>query len=212
MQTVCTIIAGTDPPIGTCSNPSGNDPEGDTCGLTPGARNSCCGCASPKVQCCKPDLNGVDRCYGTPAVGNCPTGYTGQAPCCIATGGACTFSAECCNFEPCLPDPKTGMLTCGATCSDQGQVCTSTADCCGGKNLTCQIPPGSLSGTCELPAVTVDAGVGQPDAGLSCSNSGQKCSTTQSCCAGLNLDCEQASTGNSCQPAETDCTCVTIIP
>src|SRR4029077_9596402 len=97
------------PPVGTCSNPNGCDPDGDVCGLKVGnntcgnAREDCCDCLPPKVDCCKPDLNGVPRCYGG-STQQCPNGYTGVAPCCILPGGTCAFAGECCGRLPCLPD------------------------------------------------------------------------------------------------------------
>jgi hypothetical protein len=218
LQTTCNIVPGSVPEIGTCSNPSGQDPQGDICGLGVSARHDCCGCASPKINCCKPDLNGVDRCFGTPKTGNCPNGYDGTTGCCILPHQTCTFSAECCDGNPCVPDPVTGVLQCGLSCSGNGGVCTTTGDCCSG--LECEIPPGSLAGTCGKPFVPPpDAGIaGVPDAmpatadaGV-CSLSGQKCSTTTPCCGNLNLVCEDSTTGNLCASGQTNCTCLIVIP
>jgi hypothetical protein len=194
----CTPVAGTDPPVGTCSNPNSCDPEGDVCGLSANARHDCCDCAPPKIDCCKPDSSGVPRCYGTPSMGNCPNGYTGATGCCIATGDICAFDNECCNGAPCLPD-GTGVLRCGTTCVMLNGTCTATADCCTG--LICNVPPGSPSGTCENPP-TPDAGPGS-DAGT-CAEVGQTCGDAVGgiTCCGL-LSC-------TCPPIDAPCTCTAM--
>ena len=149
----CNIIQGTNPPIGTCSNPNGCDPDGDVCGLAIGnntcgnARHDCCACLPPKINCCKFDKAFVPRCYGGSTM-QCPNGYTGQAPCCIQQGNICAFSNECCNGAPCVPD-QNGVLRCGSMCQMVGQNCTADSDCCPG--LPCFIPKGQLVGTCQMP-------------------------------------------------------------
>ena len=44
-------------------------------------------CCNGMKEVCKLDSSGIPRCFGGQS-GNCPTGYTGQAGCCIATGGS----------------------------------------------------------------------------------------------------------------------------
>jgi hypothetical protein len=188
--------------VGNCSAPSGGGtcvPYGGACGgsgATPAPQN-CCNCASPKAQCCKPDSNSVYRCHGTPAVGDCPTGYTGVAPCCIAEGMQCTFSSECCNGNPCIPD-ASGVLKCtGMSCIPAGGVCTSSSDCCMG--ITCIIQPGASSGMCGTMPVSM------------CSLAGQDCSTTSPCCMGLTC-AGPYPPGGACTAGQAGCTCVSVIP
>jgi hypothetical protein len=177
----CNIIPGTNPPIGTCSNPQSCDPEGDVCGGTGSgkvnARQDCCDCAPPKFNCCKPDSNGVYRCYGTPAGsgGNCKTGYTGVPPCCIAAGQQCAFSSECCDGTPCTPD-GAGVLRCqpkaptGPTCVKAGGTCTSTGDCCAG--TVCDLASGALAGKCVVPPAAGTGGSGGSGGGGSAGTGG----------------------------------------
>jgi hypothetical protein len=217
----CVLDTTINPPIGRCRNPPGNicmgNPEGNVCGGAPGSdgsmttRQDCCDCIPPKFNCCHPDLSGVYRCFGgsTPT---CRNGYDGTPGCCIAVGGMCRFSAECCNGEPCVPD-QNGVLRCGAMCIQAGGVCTSTGDCCAG--LTCNIPPGSPTGTCGTITPPSDGGV-PPDGGIIdaptvdaapvCSLAGQMCSVSQRCCAPLN--CTDPSTGLSCTSTSRSCGCV----
>ncbi len=210
----CKIIPNSNPAIGTCSNPTGCDPDGDICGLAKGnacgnSRHDCCDCQPPKINCCKFDKAGVPRCYGG-STKDCPNGYTGKDPCCIKAGNLCAFSSECCNGAPCIPD-QNGVLRCGTMCQPQGQICTATSDCCTG--LTCIIPFGKTQGMCGTlmpPGVdgggVTDGGVAPLDAGKPpCSNVGQNCSTTQPCCN--SLLCSPPSGVGPCLVGETDCTC-----
>jgi hypothetical protein len=230
-EVTCVPVQGSMPPVGTCSQPGPGtggcgtcNPEGDVCGIKPvqacsgNAREDCCDCLPPKFNCCKFDVHGVARCFGgsTPM---CPNGYTGMPPCCIQAGDVCTFSDECCDHNPCVPD-KNGVLRCGGMCEMQGQTCTSDADCCIG--LHCIIPKGMLVGTCDNPmqpppdggapgdgGVVPDSGV-KPDAGPGpCSQLGQSCSTIQPCCNQLN--CTGPGGITPCAQGEKDCTCTGII-
>jgi hypothetical protein len=219
-EVTCTFIPGLDPPLGTCHNPRGNNPEGDVCGLGgASAREDCAGCMSPPWQCCRDDSNGVPRCYGGSS-DQCKTGYTGMEPCCIEAGKPCTFSSECCGGNPCIPNPAggTGLICSTTMCVARGGVCTGTGDCCVG--LECIVPIGQPSGTCNVlvaplpdagPPVTSgpDAKPG-PDAGpIMCGIAGQRCSSSAACCPGYNCD---TPAGTPCMATETDCTCFTIIP
>lgn len=125
----CSIIAGTNPAEGLCSNPVGCKPDGEVCGGTAG--NDCCG--SPgNSGVCTPDLAGVNRCS------------TGAA--CSPAGQVCASSTDCCNAAPCVPDVG-GILRCAASaCVPSAAACTTNADCCSG--LQCSIAPGALGGTC----------------------------------------------------------------
>jgi hypothetical protein len=218
----CVLDTGTMPPIGRCRNPLSCNPEGDVCGGTGtgqvNARQDCCNCAPPKFNCCKPDGNGVHRCYGTPAGSTmCKDGYTGVAPCCIQPGQQCTFASECCGGVPCVPDAM-GTLRClmttpgGPMCVAAGGVCTSASDCCAG--YTCNIATGSLQGTCGKsappppPPPPADGGPPPPPPPSMCATSGQMCKTTADCCYG---SCETLA-GTTCTGTQTGCTCQYIIP
>jgi hypothetical protein len=220
------------PPVGTCTNPTGCDPDGDVCGLSNNnacgnSRHDCCDCLPPKINCCKFDKAGVPRCYGG-STQMCPNGYTGQPPCCIMAGQICAFNGECCNGAPCVPD-NMGVLRCGSMCAQMGQACTADSDCCAG--LPCIIPKGKLVGMCGSPPPPTDAGV-PPDLGgadlagadlvmpqvdmampkvdmAHCSFVGQSCSTTQPCCN--NLPCENPAGTAACMAGELDCSCFGIV-
>jgi hypothetical protein len=213
----CVLDTGTTPPIGRCRNPMGCNPAGDVCGGTGGgqvnARQDCCDCAPPKFNCCKPDSNGVHRCFGTPAgTSACKTGYTGTPPCCIAMGQQCAFASECCGGTPCVPDAM-GTLRClppaatGPTCVASGGVCTSPSDCCAG--LTCNIAGGAAQGVCGAsPPPPPAPGQPPPDASApACSTSGQSCTTDSQCCYGA---CHPLG-GGTCAAGQA-CTCYTVIP
>jgi hypothetical protein len=208
----CNIMAGTDPPIGRCRNPTGCNPVGNVCGQGVNAPHDCCNCASPKIQCCHPDNSGVPRCFGGSDVVPCPEGYNGTPDCCIPVGGQCSFSSECCDGRPCVPDDQ-GVLRCGTgQCIPVGGGCTSTTDCCAG--LVCSIPPGSLTGTCgtvvpppDGGTPTPDGGTVQDDAGI-CALPGQHCTQTSDCCYGFT--CYAPGGITACTPSDTGCTCWTI--
>jgi hypothetical protein len=215
----CVLDTGTMPPVGRCRNPLSCNPEGDVCGGTGSgqvnARQDCCDCAPPKFNCCKPDANGVHRCYGTPAgTTACKTGYTGVAPCCIAAGQQCTFASECCGGAPCVPDAM-GTLRClamtpmGPTCVAKGGVCTSSSDCCAG--YACNIVNGSLQGTCGVstpppPPPATDGGQPPPPPPPMCATSGQMCTKDADCCYSNCL----ALGGGACAAGMT-CTCQYIV-
>jgi hypothetical protein len=160
LKVTCNLDPATNPPVGACANPNGCQPRGGLCGLKGGgnacgnAREDCCDCQPPKWQCCKADSLGIPRCFGgsTP---QCPKGYDSRDPnCCIATGNACKFAAECCGGSPCVPD-ASGVLRClaapggGVACVPSGGLCTTTGDCCTGQ--VCNIVPGNATGTCGAP-------------------------------------------------------------
>jgi hypothetical protein len=254
---------------GRCDNGTSCNGTGNICGapvLPDGGKvNASQNCCDGMKSVCKLDSSGIPRCFGG-GTSQCPTGYTGVAPCCIASGQTCQFKDQCCGSSPCLPNPDGGQdlvcappLTCVAvgggctnfsdggtdccsgtvcgsggacqvpitdggscqpngttcsassmccsmicamgdgglvctpppTCSPQGNVCTSTTDCCSG--LTCNIPAGMTSGTCDISV---------------CIGIGQTCSLTNSnCCTGLFcLD----QTGGGCDVTGS-CTCQTSL-
>jgi hypothetical protein len=199
----CVLDPATNPAVGRCRNPTGCDPNGNVCGLDANARHDCCACDRHKIDCCKRDLNGVPRCVGADEA--CPDGYTGERPCCVEPGAQCSFSLECCDHVPCVPD-ALGVLRClnagsndgGPVCIETGGVCTATSDCCAG--LMCIIPPGALAGTCGTPPSNGDGGAG------TCSLYGQACSTDQPCCEG-GPPCLSVLGNAPCAAGATDCTC-----
>jgi hypothetical protein len=175
----CNLDPALSPPLGTCGNPNGCQARGNICGRKDGtnlcggnAREDCCDCPPPKFNCCKPDLVGIFRCFGGGST-TCPNGYTGKAPCCIAGGDRCEFSAECCGGTPCVPDSQ-GVLRClvkppgGTACVPTDGACTTTGDCCAG--MTCNITPGQTFGSCAAPPPpppppTPDSGTSPTDDG-----------------------------------------------
>jgi hypothetical protein len=211
----CVLDMNATPPVGRCRNPLSCNPAGDVCGGTGSgqvnARQDCCDCAPPKFNCCKPDGNGVHRCFGTPAGTNtCKTGYTGVAPCCIQAGQQCAFASECCGGAPCVPDAQ-GMLRClaptpnGPTCVAGGGVCTSPSDCCPG--LTCNIVGGAAQGTCGV-STPPPSPPGQPPPASMCATTGQVCAKDADCCYTNCL----ALGGGACAAGQSGCTCQYLIP
>ena len=190
-------------PSGTSTCKSSCNPEGDVChyqdtavcaGAVTSKRNDCCACISGK-DCCQLDRTGIPRCNALAA--------------CVPVGGNCSFADECCNREPCLPDPATGRLTCGSGCVPLGGSCTTNGDCCTG--MPCDVAPGSLAGTCTVPTPpTPPPDGGLVDAGTPietpplCAYYGQTCSTTVPCCGGTS--CVNRSFAD-CTSTDTDCVC-----
>jgi hypothetical protein len=202
----CVLASGAD--IGRCRNPNGCVPVGSVCKGGNSAPADCCACDSPKWKCCHPDNSGVWRCAGGSS-GPCPGGMDGTPGCCIEPGGQCSYSAECCNGNPCTPD-DLGVLRCGATqCVPQGGVCTSTSDCCTG--LECIIEPGQTTGTCGTNVPVPDGGIpdggAEPDAGT-CALPGQHCTQSSECCYGYT--CYAPGGVAACTSGDTGCTCYTI--
>ncbi|MGH7282853.1 MAG: hypothetical protein ACRELY_15110, partial [Polyangiaceae bacterium] len=175
-KVVCLKAAGA--PIGYCSTPSSGhggiggtcNPEGDVCHFKDyfcsgsAKRDDCCPDPSNKTTC-QLDPLGIPRCE---VVG----GDAGIFPC-VPTTGECAFDSDCCGGK-CLPD-STGKLSCNAvSCSPSTGPCTTTSDCCDG--LNCDVPPGSLVGTC---------GGSNTNDGGTCAAYGQKCTTSSDCCNGV---------------------------
>jgi hypothetical protein len=206
----CELDQSTGSRIGTCGGPKASNcpvktedctnacnPEGNVCHYkdtwactlsSDSKRNNCCQCI-PGKECCVPDRSGIPRCNTLTE--------------CVPAGGLCSFSAECCNNLPCVPDPVTGQLVCGTACIPEGGLCTTNADCCTG--MLCEVTPGSLVGVCIIPppppvttpdggvivipdgAVIVEPDAGQPDLPPPpiCAYFGQACSLDIVCCGGL---------------------------
>jgi hypothetical protein len=193
----CSLIAGAGG-LGYCDHPKASNgdtntcnPEGDVCHFQNYAcsgsstRNNCCACVASK-ECCVLDSLGIPRCNAiNPADGGT----------CVALGGNCTFSSECCGGVPCVPN-ASGQLVCGygtdgGSCVPAGGPCTTTADCCSG--ITCIIPTGSLQGTCtNLTPPSADMSAPQSV----CSEIGQSCDTNP-CCNGLDCRNDQGPCGTT---------------
>ena len=170
---------------GICRNPVSCNPEGDvchyqnyqTCGNS-SARNDCCA-APGNSGVCKLDTLGVPRCYGLGTM-------------CQMSGQTCSYSGDCCNGLPCVPNSQ-GQLVCGASqCQMMGQTCTNTADCCNG--TTCVYQPGQTYGTCGGMTTT-------------CAQDGQTCNDTTPCCTGAGM-CYVTGTTTACPTGmNTGCSC-----
>jgi hypothetical protein len=203
------------PQIGTCGQPNPNNctggqptckntcqPEGDVCHYTGNGGcssnsfpNNCCEAPGNKGEC-KLDKVGVPRCYGLGAM-------------CVAAGGACASSADCCDGRPCVPGTD-GHLVCGSmSCVPAGGICTTTGDCCTG--YACAVPPGATSGTCVNPTAPPpqnDMGNADLSNGVPmCALDGQSCTSTSQCCSGAQ--CLEP-TGAACGGG-TSCACITPI-
>jgi hypothetical protein len=91
-----------------------------------------------------------------------------------------------------------------------GGVCTTTADCCTG--ITCVVPAGALSGTCEnlVSGGPGDGGQPPPNADLSaCAEIGQSCASA-GCC--LGLQCNDPSNGVACTGSNrAGCICQSVV-
>jgi hypothetical protein len=123
-----------------CTNGTSCNPPGNICGGS-GATNASQNCCDGKKAVCKPDSNGIYRCFGGGST-SCPAGYDANDPaCCIpaqdpvalTTASVCQFRDQCCNGAPCVPDVD-GVLHCTAvtTCKAAGTTCSGVDDpsCC----------------------------------------------------------------------------------
>jgi hypothetical protein len=125
-----------------CTGGTSCNPPGNICGGS-GAVNASQNCCNGKKDVCKPDSNGIYRCFGgcpeSGCTAACPSGYDANDPsCCIppGTGSAsvCQFRDQCCGGAPCVPGAD-GVLRCTAdapTCTPVGGICDGADDlaCC----------------------------------------------------------------------------------
>ncbi|WXH33212.1 hypothetical protein WA016_07213 [Myxococcus stipitatus] len=207
-----------------CDKPSGCNPVGNICGdgklpdggiIDVNARQACC---DGQKAVCKVDSSGVPRCFGGCPGGicpaQCPTGYTGQAGCCIAEGSTCQFSDQCCGGNLCLPGD--GGFTCQrpTSCDPVGTQCDpSQSKCCAGTaclsvgelSFACIVAQGAPDGGVGGSDAGADAGSGGADAGPVCVPNGRACSSGTSCCSGICTggSCQAP---QSCQPQGSVCT------
>lgn len=169
---------------GYCTYPGSCAPNGDVCKLMTmscTAHQDCCAGNGNKNTACRADNVGVPRC----ASGCDPDAGLGTG------GSACSTSADCCNGDPCVPNPHgTPPYICAnTTCVPSCSTCSTSADCCPG--LSC------INGTCDPCGGSVPDGGTPGDAGTtmgsdagmtSCSQLGQLCGGDGglSCCTGLH--------------------------
>jgi len=174
---------------GICTLPSGCDPTGDVCKIATtscNARVDCCTGKGNFAGVCKQDNLGIPRC----ALAQCAD-----------AGGACATSADCCNGNPCLPNPggNPPYVCYGSACVPSCGPCTTNGDCCPGSS--CVLAPGSVTGTCgPCGGTTGDGGTtGGGDGGTTgggdggtgggtdggCTLYGQICTTSSDCCNGV---------------------------
>jgi hypothetical protein len=196
---------------GRCDQGNACNPVGNICGarVLPdgGSINAPQDCCDGQKDVCKLDSSGIPRCFGGGSA-SCPTGYTGQAGCCIAAGNECQFKDQCCGGAPCVPGPNGKLVCTVASCAPVGSSCSSSAQCCSGSDCrptdtgyACQtsVPDGGDGGTQD--AGTPDAGVCQAN-GTSCTLNGDCCSDR---CIGDpgNRTCQAPL---ACQPQGSVCT------
>jgi hypothetical protein len=179
-----------------CDNGQSCNPVGNICGATVlpdgGKINAPQSCCDGQKDVCKLDSSGIPRCFGG-RTGECPSGYTGTAPCCIAEGQTCQFRDQCCNGLPCLPktDGGEGYACQGNSCLPLGADCGSGGTCCAG--TVCQ--GGEFGSSCQTPTTPVGT----------CKANGTSCTTSGSCCSGQCID-GSCAVPRECQPQAGACT------
>jgi len=188
--------------FGRCGNGQSCNPAGNICSYKLNypdggskqinAANNCCTTWKGKNgDACKLDTSGIPRCFGG-QTDDCPNGYTGSSPCCIAEGEVCQFKDQCCNGVPCVADEQ-GVLRCtGSSCIPLGASCTQGgAGCCAGQCLAA----GELGGSvCQIPS----------DAGVACKSNGSGCAAGAECCS-LTCSGGVCLTPTACQPRGATC-------
>ncbi|HEY8208915.1 MAG TPA: hypothetical protein VIG99_15600 [Myxococcaceae bacterium] len=186
-----------------CGKPMTLLPDGGLgpCATTPGGtgcystnqETNCC--ESRKIggdeYMCRVDVGGVPRCFGGQSA-QCPNGYTGNPPCCIAGGDYCDFNDQCCNGLPCTVGADGGRQCVAATCKPLGSACTAGSnECCAGTDC---LPSSEIGTVCQVPT----------DGGTTCSGNDAGCSTPATCCSGY---CTTGHCGPppACQPQGATC-------
>jgi hypothetical protein len=192
-----------------CTNGTSCNPPGNICGGS-GAVNASQNCCDGKKAVCKPDSNGVYRCFGgCPGdnCGACPTGYDANDPaCCIqpGTGAAnvCQFRDQCCNGAPCVPGVDS-VLRCTApppSCKAMGATCLgeTDTDCCSPNSCLYDDVAASFKCGVDTTACRADGDplgcttgadccsklcTGSPLECVSCLSNGTACTTNGQCCS-----------------------------
>lgn len=140
---------------------------------------------------CRVDVGGVPRCVGGLS-GACPTGYTGDPPCCIAEGNYCDFKDQCCNGLPCTVGADGGRQCVGSSCLAIGNTCDPANNrCCSGTSC---LPTSEIGFACQVP---MDGG--------SCSGDDAGCTTGATCCTGFCTN-NKCGPRPPCQPQGSTCT------
>jgi hypothetical protein len=202
----------------TCTGGTSCNPPGNICGYK--ASQNCCyeGSGSGKAVC-KPDSNGILRCFGGPVNETCPTGWDADDPlCCKEAGAVCQFRDQCCGGAPCVPD-GAGILRCAAppeVCVARNDPCTPEASpaCCEGTSCVvseegafCEPPPGCIDDglACSTGGDACCSGLcvpstpgGTTGACASCSPNGGACASDSQCCSG------------SCDPESGTCLAICV--
>jgi hypothetical protein len=183
-----------------CDNGQSCNPVGNICGapvLPDGGKiNASQNCCNGMKDVCKLDGSGIPRCFGGGSV-MCPTGYTGQAPCCIEPGNLCQFRDQCCNGAACVPGSDGGVQCVVSSCVPPGGACTED-----GGSGNCCAPLACSGGACRLSEGGVDGGAS--DAGQCLANLAT-CTSSAQCCS---LNCTNGMCGPArvCQPLGGVCT------
>jgi hypothetical protein len=180
--------------VGRCSTITGPKPAGEVCDDRFSGTHDCCG----GDDACRPDVLGIERCFGEGFVD------------CLADGETCEFNAQCCSGL-CL-QATGGGLVCGRGCLENGLACTSSAECCLGicnaqgvcgpeagctpDGQACTANVDCCSGFCD-PATGQCAPVG------ACLELGVSCQTNAQCCSGL---CEGGVCSRACLQLGAPCT------
>lgn len=189
----------------TCTRGTSCNPPGNICGYK--ASQNCCYDGGSGKEVCKPDSNGILRCFGGPVNATCPSGWDATDPlCCIQPGAVCQFRDQCCDGAPCVPD-AAGILRCAAgseACLARGAGCapgTSPDPCCTGTTCTATEAGGSCQDawTCVADGASCStsdpgaccsgacvASVSDPATGTcgQCAANGSGCSRDSQCCSG----------------------------
>lgn len=211
-----------DDAYGRCDNGEACNPVGNICGATftnpDGSTfsvNASQNCCDGRKEVCKLDSAGIPRCFGGGSE-ECPTGYTGEEPCCIEEGEVCQFKDQCCDGNPCVSDDQ-GVLRCTRSeCVPSGSTCTPGGDpCCTGE---CEAL-GELQHVCDPPDQPMCKPNGDPCGAASeccsgicldgkcaaetpCQGDGETCTSNGDCCGGLSCVIPAGSASGTCQEGE----------
>ncbi len=191
---------------GRCDNGQSCNGVGNICGARLGDGgivdvNASQNCCDGRKEVCKLDESGVPRCFGGGS-GQCPTGYTGVAPCCISDGQTCQFSDQCCGEALCLPNGSGGLTCQRPNCSPVGSTCTpgsaNNSGCCAGTSC---LPTGEIGYACQTPTSGggggTDGGTGGTDGGT---DGGPTCRANETSCTSPSQCCSGICTGGLCKP------------
>lgn len=195
---------------GTSCNPPGNICGGSGDDHVPASQNCCHeGIASGK-DVCKPDSNGIMRCYDICGgiINGCPYGCDGTPDCCIQPGEICNLTESCCNDLPCIRAPD-GYLRCMNQCLSKGETCSTdgapaggvgtvhpgTDPCCSGSK--CEWLGTEVLWRCAMDGCTKYLG-------------DKTCTSDSECCTGKcdpSQGCKDCNLDNSCcKPLTQSCT------